>query len=472
MDANELNDKGKKMIDFVSSYWQTIRSRRALSVVEPGYLDTLLPNEAPLKAELWEDVLRDVEQLIMPGITHWHSPHFHAYFPTGNSYPAICADILSDAIGCIGFSWISSPACTELEMKMMKWLGKLINLPSQFYTPTNAGGVIQGTASEATLVSLLAARSKVIKDKNLSFQDINSTKMVVYCSDQAHSSVERAVMLLLMQCRKILSDSEHRMNVKALSEAIKKDLEEGLTPTMCVATLGTTSTCSFDDLTEIGKICNEQNVWMHVDAAYAGASFICPEYQYLMEGVQYADTFNFNPHKWMLINFDCSALWFKDSSFMVEAFNVDPVYLQHVNQKVVLDYRHWQVPLGRRFRSLKLWFTMRLLGVEQLQNHIRKSIKLAKDFEKLVCQNPDFEVVNNVILGLVCFRMKGDNSRSKKLLEKITADGKIYLVPSEINGVYFIRFAICSWFTNEGDVNEAWSTIESLSKDISMQETF
>nr|CAH7741754.1 unnamed protein product [Callosobruchus chinensis] len=273
---------------------------------------------------------------------------------------------------------------------MMDWLGQMLGLPEEFLARSGGrgGGVIQGTASEATLVALLGAKAKALarakKEKpHMSDAEIVGN-LVAYASAQSHSSVERAGLLGGVRMRALEPDENNKLRGETLEKAIKEDLEAGLIPFFAVNTLGTTSSCAFDRLDELGPVCNEYNLWLHIDAAYAGSAFVCPEYRYLMAGVEKADSFNFNPHKWLLVNFDCSAMWLKDPSWLVNAFNVDPLYLKHEQQGSAPDYRHWQIPLGRRFRALKLWFVLRLYGVENLQAHIRKQIGLAHYFESLV----------------------------------------------------------------------------------------
>nr|XP_045599003.1 aromatic-L-amino-acid decarboxylase-like [Procambarus clarkii] len=314
MDADQFRAASKEMTEFIASYLSNIRDRRVLPEVAPGYLRPLLPPRAPDTPDEWSDVMADIERVIMPGVTHWHSPQFHAYFPTGNSYPAILADMLSDAIGCIGFTWISSPACTELEVVMMDWLGQLIGLPPHFLASSGGkgGGVIQSTASEATLVAMLSARAKTLKHLKEGHPDpaaSDALKLVAYASDQAHSSVERAGMLAGVKLHQVTSDDSFAMRGAALREAIVKDKQLGLIPFFVVGTVGATPACSFDNLREIGTVAKEFHLWHHVDAAYAGSAMVCEEFRYLMDGVELADSFNFNPHKWLLVNFDCSAMW-------------------------------------------------------------------------------------------------------------------------------------------------------------------
>ncbi|CAG0882284.1 unnamed protein product [Darwinula stevensoni] len=472
MEAEAFRTAAREMIDYVIDYLEGIRDRRVLPTVEPGYMRGMLPEEAPREPEPWSAVLSDIERVIMPGVTHWHSPHFHAFYPTANSYPGILADILSGAIACIGFTWQSSPACTELEMNMMDWLGKLLALPKEFLfcSGGKGGGVIQGTASEATLVALLAAKARTVKAVKAQHPEWNEASiagmLVAYTSEQAHCSVERAGMLGGMKMHLLETGESLTLTGAKLEEAVKEDLARGLIPCYVVATLGTTTTCAFDDILSIGPVCEKFGLWLHIDAAYAGAAFICPEFRHLLNGVEYAESFNFNPHKWMLVNFDCSALWFKDASLVVDAFNVDPVYLKHDQQGVVPDYRHWQIPLGRRFRSLKLWFVFRLLGVEGIQENVRKHVRLARRFHRLLLEDPRFSVPFPPAMGLVCFRLEGSNERSKMLLNLIRESGKIFLVPGGVKETFFLRFSICARTTTEEDVDFAWREIQSLADQV------
>lgn len=465
MDGDEFRRRGKEMVDYVADYLENIRSRKVLPDVYPGYLRPLIPDEAPEEPDTWQEVMQDVDRVIMPGITHWHSPHFHAYFPTGNSYPAICADILSDAIGCIGFTWISSPACTELEVVMLDWLGKLLNLPEEFLACSggDGGGVIQGTASEATFVALLAAKKLIIKrwkeEDPLCDDHSIGSRLVAYASDQSHSSAERAGLLGQVNIRLLPADENSSLRGYTLQKAIQEDKAKGKIPFLVIATLGTTSSLGFDNLLEIGPISTQEGLWLHVDAAYAGSAFICPEYRYLLDGVEHADSFNFNPHKWMLVNFDCAAMWVKNSRHLTEAFMVDPLYLKHDQQGQVPDYRHWHIPLGRRFRSLKLWFVLRLYGAQKLRDFLRHQIQLAYRFKELVESDERFEIIGEVIMGLVCFRLKGANDENEKLLKAINDGGQIHIVPAMVKEQYILRFAICSRFTTECDIEFAWKEI-------------
>ncbi|CAH1792589.1 unnamed protein product [Owenia fusiformis] len=470
MDGAEFRRRGKEMIGYVADYLENIQERRVFPTVEPGYLHQLIPDHAPQEGEKWEDLFKDIERVIMPGVTHWNHPQFHAYFPSATSYPAICADILSDAIGCLGFTWASSPACTELEVVMMDWLAKLLSLPEQFLSGGKGGGVIQGSAGEATLVALLAARHKAVHDYRQTHPGVKddedvAVKLVAYCSDNAHVSAERAGLLGHVKIVKLPTDDNNSLRGDILQEAINKDKAMGHIPCFVCATLGTTNCCAFDNIKELGPICEKEGVWMHIDAAYAGSAFICPEYRYLLDGVEHAMSFDFNPHKWLLVNFDCSAMWLKDSSYLIDAFNVDAEFLKTGRngiKKTMPDFRHWQLSFSRRFRSLKLWFVLRLYGVRALQENIRKHIALAREFEGLVVKDGRFEIVAEVIMGLVCFRMKGPNEPNKKLLELIIKDGRIHLVASKIRATYCIRFCVVANQTDSNDIKYAWSVIAEL----------
>ncbi|XP_068180844.1 aromatic-L-amino-acid decarboxylase [Antennarius striatus] len=477
MDAAEYCRRGREMIDYIANYLENIEQRVVYPDLEPGYLRPLIPSEAPLEPETYDDIMKDVEKIIMPGVTHWQSPYFYAYFPAACSYPAMLADMLCGAIACIGFTWAASPSCTELETVMLDWLGKMLNLPECFLTGSGSqgGGVIQGSASEATLMTLLAARSKAIRRVKTSNPEQTDgeilSKLVSYTSEQAHSSVERAALLGGVKIRKVPTDN-CAVRKDMLKKMLVEDKAAGLIPFYFCATLGTTPSCAFDPIYELGPICNEENVWMHIDAAYAGSAFICPEFRPLLNGVEFADSFNFNPHKWLLINFDCSTLWVKNQADLTGTFNVDPLYLKHENQEsgLVTDYRHWQIPLGRRFRSLKMWFVLRIYGVKGLQAHIRKQVNLAKEFESLVRADKRFEICAEVIMGLVCFRLKHSNELNQKLLKKITESRVIHLVPCQLADKFVLRFAICARTTESRHIQLAWRHITQLTFEL-LQET-
>lgn len=468
MDADEFRKRGKEMIDYVADYLENIEDFKVFPQIEPGYLYKMLPSTAPLKSEEWDDIMNDVGSIIMPGITHWHHPHFHAYFPSARSYAAMCGDILSGGLGCIGFTWASSPACTELEVVMMDWLAKMLQLPNEFLSQSGiGGGVIYNTCSEAILVALFAARNKAIeeycKEHPQSNKFLVMSKLVGYYSEEAHSSAARAGMLSMIKMRSVRT-IDRKMRGSVLKEMIEEDIENDLIPFYCIATLGTTGSCAFDNLEEIGPLCETYNVWLHVDAAYAGSAFICPEFRHLMNGIEFAMSFVFNPHKWLLVNFDCSAVWFKERKYVVDTFIVSPTYLKYKEEGKCPDFRNWHIQFGRRFRSLKIWFVLRLYGVDGLQKYIRNHIGLAHLFEHLISTDKRFEIVEEVIMGLVCFRLKGTNELNEELYLRIERDGRIHIITSkfENSGILFLRFAVCYQFATEEHVEYAHSAITEI----------
>ncbi|KAF2975467.1 hypothetical protein EK904_012253 [Melospiza melodia maxima] len=526
MDAAEFRKRGKEMVDYVADYLEKIEKRQVFPDVEPGYLRPLVADCAPQDPESFEDVFKDIEKIIMPGVTHWHSPYFFAYFPSASSFPALLADMLCGGIGCVGFSWAASPACTELETVMLDWLGKMVNLPKEFLAEKDGqgGGVIQ-----------------------------------------AHSSVERAALIGAVKIKSVPSDDTFSVCGSALKKVLDEDKAAGLIPffkfllsqqdskgkySYFCATLGTTSCCSFDKLLELGPICNKENIWMHIDAAYAGSAFICPEFRHLLNGVeglllllpqQHGETVAGAPKASARL---CAmfrkqqlfprsfVLQVKKRSDLIGAFKLEPLYLQHHHQEsgLVTDYRHWQIPLGRRFRSLKLWFVLRMYGVKGLQEHIRKvsgnlllgyplvgwqgkvscltaphdfcahirrhrkqfgaaqfdegaarlphflfclvlleevtHIRLSHQFEHLVLQDERFEICAEVVLGLVCFRLKGSNELNEALLKSINDAKKIHLVPCHLREKFVLRFAVCSRTVESTHIKFAWQHISQLATDL------
>uniref|UniRef100_A0A914HFM5 Tyrosine decarboxylase n=1 Tax=Globodera rostochiensis TaxID=31243 RepID=A0A914HFM5_GLORO len=469
MSSSEFRHRGRQMVDYIVDYMDGIEKRRVVPSIEPGYLRELIPSQAPHQAETFDRVLQDFEAYIMPGVTHWQHPRFHAYFPAGNSFPSILADMLSDALGCMGFSWAACPAMTELEMHMLQWFGQMIGLPLDFLPFTEnatGGGVIQGSASECNFVALLAARFEVMKELRHRFPFVEDgllmSKLIAYCSKEAHSSIEKAAMIAIVKLRILETDSNFRLRGETLQTAITEDRNLGLIPFFVSTTLGTTSCCSFDVLSEIGPVCTRSDIWLHVDAAYAGSAMVCPEFRHLMAGIEHAMSFNTNPNKWMLVNFDCSTMWVKDRFKLTQALVVDPLYLQHSWTDKAIDYRHWGIPLSRRFRSLKLWFVIRMYGIEGIQRYIREHVRLAKYFESLLLADEQFEIVGDVIMGLVCFRMKASDELNQLLLTKLNSSGRIHMVPASLNERFVIRFCVCQENSTERDILIAYELIKQM----------
>lgn len=429
-----------------------------------------MPDSAPDHPETLDQVLDDVRAKILPGVTHWQSPSFFAYYPSNSSVAGFLGEMLSAGLGIVGFSWVTSPAATELEMIVLDWVAKLLNLPEQFMSKGNGGGVIQGSASEAVLVVLIAARDKVLRSVGKNALE----KLVVYSSDQTHSALQKACQIAGIHpenCRVLTTDSStnYALRPESLQEAVSRDLEAGLIPFFLCANVGTTSSTAVDPLAALGKIANSNGIWFHVDAAYAGSACICPEYRQYIDGVETADSFNMNAHKWFLTNFDCSLLWVKDQDSLTLALSTNPEFLKNKASQanLVVDYKDWQIPLGRRFRSLKLWMVLRLYGSETLKSYIRNHIKLAKEFEQLVSQDPNFEIVTPRIFALVCFRLvpvkdeeKKCNNRNRELLDAVNSSGKLFMSHTALSGKIVLRCAIGAPLTEEKHVKEAWKIIQ------------
>ena len=449
----EFRKFGKEMIDYVADYMHTVSERDVLPDVQPGFLQDVIPSDAPENPQTFTEIMEDVEKHIIPGITHWKHPMMNAFFPSGNGTPSILADILCTAIGGVGFSWIACPAMTELEMIMMDWLARMSDLPDHFMFSSKGkgGGVIHSTSSEATLYCVLAARFQYEKANDIK-------KLVVYASSGAHCAIDKAAVISGVKLRKLETDEKYSLRGETLAKAIDEDKRLGFIPFCCMATLGTTGSCAFDNLEEIGKVCKEENIWLHVDAAYAGAAFICEEYRYMLKGVEYADSYTFNPHKLLQVNFDVCALWLKDATKAIEHLHNEAQFLKHENEGKIPDYRHWQIPFGRRFRSLKIWFTLRLYGKTGLQLHVRNHVQCAKEFEKLIIDDNNFEIVAPVVLGLVCFRLKGSNETNEKLNESVNKERKMFMTPGRLGEIYFLRYSVGSE-TQAKDVKKGYEII-------------
>lgn len=364
--------------------------------------------------------------------------------------------------------WVTSPACTELEVVVMDWLGKMCGLPSAFLCSESktGGGVIQGTASEVMLVNLVAAKNRTLKRLHLTNDPNAASKLVVYISNQTHSGAKKATMIAGIHASnvRVLETDPNTLALKpeTLEKALLADEAAGLIPCYFISTIGTTSTTAYDPLGELGKIANAHHVWMHVDAAYAGAALVCPEYRHFIDGLEFADSFNFNPHKWLLVNFDCSASWVKNRNDIVDALSITPEYLRNkaTESGEVFDFRDWQVPLGRRFRSLKLWFVMRSFGQKKMQEFIRHHVQMATDLESWINADDRFEIAFPRMLALVTMRLKAGNAATKRVYEHINAEGKFYLTHSIVNDTYIIRINIGTVTTQDKHVKALWQEIQ------------
>jgi aromatic-L-amino-acid/L-tryptophan decarboxylase len=463
MSPEEFRRHGHDVVDWIADYYSRIESFPVLSRVKPGDINASLPASAPAKAEDFDSLLKDVERLILPGVTHWQSPNFFAYFPSNASGPAILGDLLSSGLGVQGMLWATSPACTELETRVLDWLVPALGLPEKFLSTSTGGGVIQDTASSATLCAVLASRERATGFT--SNQEGCRGKLVAYTSAQAHSSVEKAVKIAGIgreNLRLIEVDERFAMKPEALVAAIKKDLKSGLLPFFVCATVGTTSSNAIDPVPQIGKICRENNLWLHVDAAMSGTAALCPEFRYLHDGLEYADSYCFNPHKWMFTNFDCDCFYVADRKALIQTLSVLPEYLRNkaTESGAVIDYRDWQIPLGRRFRSLKLWFVLRYYGIEGLQFHIREHVRLAQGFATWIRNDERFELAAPMPLNLVCFRLKSGDEANQRLMDALNHSGDLYLTHTKLNDKLTLRLCVGQTNTAERHVERAWKRIQ------------
>lgn len=469
MSLEDFRKNGYAVIDWIADYYKNIESFPVLSQVKPGQVRASLPDEPPVKGEAFDAILKDINELILPGVTHWQSPNFFAFFPANASGPSILGELLSSALGVQGMLWMTSPACTELETQVLDWLVDILGLPEKFRSGGAGGGVIQDTASSATLCALLAARERATDYKTNSCGCDGN--LIVYASTQAHSSIEKAVKIAGIgseNLRLIDVDDKFALRPGALAEQVKKDRQAGLVPCFVHATVGTTSSNAMDPLPEIGRICKEEGLWLHVDGAMSGTAAVCPEYRFIHNGLELADSYCFNPHKWMFTNFDCDCFYVADRAALIKTLSILPEYLRNkaTESGAVIDYRDWHIPLGRRFRSLKLWFVIRYYGVEGLRFHIKRHVDLAWNFAKWIEESENFGLAVPPPLNLVCFRHKGGDSINRQLVERLNRSGKLYLTHTTLNGQYTIRFSIGQTHTEEHHVRQAWQRIQETAVEL------
>jgi len=443
-DASEFRRAAHAAVDWVADYLERIEQYPVAPQVQPGEIRALLPARPPEEAEPWETILADLDRVVLPGITHWQSPMFFGFFPANASGPAIVGD------------------ATEIETHVLDWLVEALGLPPAFRSTAGGGGVIQDTASSATLVALLAARERKT-DFASNRVGLHGT-LTAYASREAHSSVEKAAGIAGIgreHLRRIEVDANFAMQPEALERAIRADLEAGHAPCFACATLGTTSSTAIDPVEAIGRICRRYGLWLHVDAAHAGSAALCPEFRWLHRGLELADSYCFNPHKWLLTNFDCDCFYVADRAALIRTLSILPEYLRNraTESGAVFDYRDWGIPLGRRFRALKLWFVIRAYGLEGLRRHIRRGVELAREFAGWVAGDPRFELCAPVPLNLVCFRLRAGDEATAQLRDALNASGRIYLTHTSLGGRTVLRMAIGGTYTERRHVERAFELI-------------
>ena len=466
MNIEEFRKQGHQLIDWISEYYREIEGFPVKSVVNPGEILSRLPQAPPENGEEFGQIMHDFQTKILPGVTHWQSPNFFAYFPANSSRPSVLAELLTATLGVQGMIWETSPAATELEEVVMEWLKKMTGLPSHLH------GVIQDTASTSTLVALLSARER-ISEFQVNEIGFLTNKYRIYCSKEAHSSVDKAVKIAgfgKQALTKIETDDALRMIPEKLEEAIKNDIYEGLIPTAVVSAIGTTGTVAIDPVDEIAAICKRYKVWHHVDAAYAGSAMVLEENRKYLRGLDKADSYVFNPHKWMFTNFDCSAYFVKDKEALTRTFEIMPEYLKTGRDKEVNNYRDWGIQLGRRFRALKLWFVIRSMGVEGIKDKIRNHIQWANELADTIRNDSHFQLHEPQNLGLVCFRLNlpeiADQGKRNEIqadfLASINSTGKAYLSHTKVRGEFTLRMVIAQTDVTHEHVFSAWEMIRSM----------
>jgi aromatic-L-amino-acid decarboxylase len=467
-DPERFRREGRAVIDWIADYWQSLPGRPVLSPVAPGWVRSQLPGHAPEGPEPIESILADMGAIIAPGLTHWQHPSFFGYFPANSSGPSILGELLSAGLGIQGMLWATSPACTELETQVLDWLRLLLGLPERFSAAGPGGAVIQDSASSGLLCALVAARERATAlATNAHGLRQGDRPVVVYASADAHSSVEKNAAIAGIGrawVRKIATDPSGAMDAAALARSMDEDSGAGRIPCLVVATVGTTACGAIDPVPRLAEAARRHRAWLHVDAAWAGAAALCPEYRGpIVAGAEQADSWGFNPHKWMLVNFDCHALWVADRNALIGSLSARPEYLRNraTESGGVIDYSDWQVPLGRRFRSLKLWMTLRMIGAEALRCRIRDHVAWADEFAGWVRHDPRFELLREPSLSLVTFALRAGDEASASLLERVNREGRAFLSHARVAGRHALRLAIGGTLTDRQAVVSAWKSLQA-----------
>ena len=458
----------RAIVDWIADYWQTVAEKPVQSSVKPGWVRAQLPPQPPEQPEQLDAVLADLDRIIAPALTHWQHPGFFAYFPASTSGPSILGELLSAGLGVQGMLWATSPACTELETHVLDWLRELLGLPDRFASTGTGGGVILDSASTGLLTAVVAARQRAAGSDVRDDDTSHSRQLVAYASAGAHSSVEKGLRIAGISrqwLRKIATNARGQMDADRLASAMDADAQAGRIPFFVAATVGTTSSGAFDPVPLIAAAARRHGAWLHVDAAWAGAAALCPEFRGpIVAGAEAADSWGFNPHKWMLVNFDCHTLWVADRGPLVQALSMKPDYLRNAATEsgAVIDYSDWQVPLGRRFRALKLWLTLRMIGAAAIRQRIRDHVLWATEFAGWVRADPRFELLAEPSLSLVCFGLRSGDEASASLLDRVNGEGRVLLSPARIESRHALRLAVGGTLTRREDVETAWNELSRL----------
>lgn len=458
MTPDEFRAHGHAVVDWIADRLHDVERRPVQATVAPGDVRFKIPLTIPDEGEPFSALLADLDEVVAPGITDWQHPGWFAYFPTGAAPESVLAEFVSAALGAQGMLWSTGPALTEVETAMMDWLVDLLGLPSTWRTDTGpGGGVLQMSASDSTHTALVVAREQARRR-----DDVPTDRLVAYVSSQAHSSIEKGARIAGYRHLRLLDvDDAFALRPDALADAIADDVAAGLVPAFVCSAVGTTATTAVDPVRAIGEVARAHGLWHHVDAAYAGAAMVCPEFRHHQDGLEVVDSYIFNPHKWLLVNFDCSAFWVADRAPLLETLSILPPYLRNAASASgqVVDYRDWHVPLGRRFRALKLWWVLRSYGRRGLQAHIRRHVDWAHALEQRVRDHPRLEVVAPTPFALVSFRQVDGNDATRALAATINARDDLLVTPSEIDGTAFVRVSIGATTTEWHHVEALWDVI-------------
>ncbi len=468
MDLDRFQEEAHHLVDWLTEYRRTIETRPVRAQTAPGTIAAQLPASPPVSPEDCRAILDDFERIVMPGITHWQHPRFFAYFPANATPPAVLAEILTAGIAAQCMLWQTSPAATEMETRILGWLALMLGLGEGWH------GVIQDSASSATLVAVLVGRERAT-DWQADDEGLGACPpLAVYASEEAHSSVEKAVRIAGLgrqALRLVPTDADFAMRPEALDALIRADLEAGIEPACIVATLGTTGTGGIDPLARIGEIAQTHDIYLHVDAAWAGSALVLPETRWMIEGLKFADSFVTNPHKWLGVTFDCSAHFVRKPDELIRTLTVNPAYLTSQETGRVVDYRDWGIPLGRRFRALKLWFVLRAYGIEGLEAMLRRHIELTAELAGWIEADPAFELTSKPSLALLTFRYRPQgqddtalDALNTALVERINDDGRIYLTQTRIRGRVAIRFSIGQTDTERAHVETGWAVVREIAQ--------
>lgn len=456
MTPQEFRLHGTQLINWIADYYEELDDLPVTPEVAPGDIRAMLPSAAPERPESFDEVLADLDRVIMPGITHWQSPGWFAYFPANASFASMLGELASAALGQQGMLWATSPAVTELESHVLDWLVDLMGVPKTWKTTEVGGGVLQMSASDSTHTALVVAREQ---------HDGPAEHMVVYTSAQAHSSIEKGARVAGYGHIRLIATEPgtHALSVTGLQDAIAADIAAGLSPTFVSAAVGTTGTTAIDPVRRVAEVGREHGLWVHVDAAYAGSAMICPEFRIHQDGLELVDSYTFNPHKWLLTNFDCSVFWVADREPLIRTMSILPPYLvnQATQTGAVIDYRDWHVPLGRRFRALKLWFVLRTYGAAGLRDFVREHVRLAQELAAKVTAHPDLKLVAPTPFALVSFVHTAGDDATMRIADAVNDSGTSYLTTSVLDGRTFIRVSIGSATTKEIHVQRLWDLIQA-----------